>query len=212
MVIQNKRKLLNRLAKAYPNPSTELLFTSPYELVVAVMLSAQCTDKKVNQVTPALFKRYPDFQSLAKAKLSELQTLIKPINYYLTKSKHLIAAAKVITEQFGGKIPETREALMKCPGIGQKTANVVLGELGHAKTFPVDTHVFRVSRRLGLASGKTVQEVEEELMQEFDAKYWHNLHHWLILHGRRVCKAPRPLCRECSLAEICPSYLIFVED
>jgi endonuclease-3 len=192
----------------YPNPRSELDFSNGYQLAAAVVLSAQCTDKKVNEVTPALFARYSDFGALARAKLADVERLIKPVNYYRTKSRNLIALGKEIGERFGGELPPTHAELITLPGIGNKTANVILSELGHARTFPVDTHVFRVSKRLGLAHGNTVEAVEGELRALFDPRSWRNLHHWLIFHGRRICKAGRPLCEACKLCDLCPSCRI----
>lgn len=201
----SKTRLLAILNQLYPEPKSELNFTSPYQLTVAVILSAQCTDKKVNQVTPILFKRYRTFRSLANAKLGELEQIIRPINYYKTKARNLIAMADRVTAEFEGALPPSRNALMELPGIGQKTANVIAGELGFEPTLPVDTHVFRVSHRLGLATGKTPERVEEQLKAQFEPRVWRPIHHWLILHGRRVCKAQRPLCGECQLSTLCPS-------
>ena len=202
---RKKDSFLTILSDLYPNPRSELNFKNPYQLLVAVVLSAQCTDKKVNQVTPSLFKQYKNFKVLASAKVTELQQIIKPINYYRTKAKNLIACALKITNEFSGKIPSNHEELILLPGVGRKTANVVLGELGHAQTLPVDTHVMRVSKRLGLSGGRNPLETEKELQAIFKPELWRNLHHWLILHGRRVCKARNPNCSECALRKLCPS-------
>ena len=199
-----KAKLIKILSKEYPNPKSELNFKNNYELLIAVILSAQCTDKKVNQVTPDLFKKYPDFKSLSAAKTSDLQKIIKPINYYITKSKNLIKTAIIISGSHNGTLPKTHAEMTNLPGVGRKTANVVLGELGYEKTFPVDTHVMRVSKRLGLSKHSKPDLVEEELKIHFKEDLWRNLHHWLILHGRRVCKAQNPSCNECKLAKYCP--------
>jgi len=203
-----KNELLKRFSELYPEPASELCFRNEYELLVSVMLSAQCTDKKVNQVTPRLFSEFSDFKKLSKAKITKLEALIRPINYYRTKAKHLVASAKIAEAKFKGRVPRSMAELRTMPGVGQKTANVVLNELGIEPTIPVDTHVFRVSRRLGLAKAKNVKLVEEELKAGFDSKYWRNLHHWLILHGRRVCKARNPLCSACELFSLCPSKRI----
>jgi endonuclease-3 len=191
------------LATLYPEVRSELDFSDDYQLLVAVMLSAQCTDKKVNQVTPALFLRYPDFTQLARAELAEVEELIRPINYYKTKSRHLLAAARQIVTEHGGRLPRHRAAVVALPGVGQKTTNVVLGELGVEPCLPVDTHVFRVARRLGLSAGKTPAAVEQDLTKRFHSSQWRNIHHRLIFHGRRVCKARAPLCQGCALAELC---------
>jgi len=198
-------KIIQQFKKLYPEPKTELNFRNPYELSVSVLLSAQCTDKKVNEVTINLFKTYPDFQSLSKAPVREIENIIRQVNYYKTKSKHLVQLGSIITEQHKGKLPSDHYILTTLPGIGRKTANVICSELGHSPAFPVDTHVFRVSKRLRLAEGSNVRSVEDELCKRFDKKVWRPLHHWLILHGRKVCKAQRPLCAECTLNRLCPS-------
>lgn len=200
--------IIRVLSKTYPEPKSELNFSNEYELLVAVVLSAQCTDKKVNEVTPLLFSKYPTPESLSLAKISSLESIIRPINYYKTKSRNLLGLGIMLYSDFKGKVPRTADEIRRLPGVGQKTANVVLGELGAAKTFPVDTHVFRVSKRLGFATANTREKVEEELKERFDRRLWRKLHHWLILHGRRVCKAQKPLCSECMLAKFCPSFPI----
>lgn len=199
------RELLKRLKVSYPDPRSELNFDGGYQLLVAVILSAQCTDKKVNEVTPLLFAAYPNFQALAKAPSRALEKIIRPINYYRTKALHLVRMARRISEEFNGVIPCTHEALQTLPGVGRKTANVVLGELGICPTLPVDTHVGRVSRRLGLTTAVDPAAVEQDLTAHFAPRYWRTLHHWLIFHGRRVCKAQHPLCPECVLRDLCPS-------
>lgn len=208
MESRSKAHLLKTFAALYPDPKSELNFVNPYQLLIAVMLSAQCTDKKVNEITPSLFSKFPSFAELSRARLAEIENIIRPINYYKTKSRHLIAAAKLIAQEFGGALPQSHDALTRLPGVGRKTANVILNELGIEPRFPVDTHVFRVSRRLGLARGGTPEAVEEELKRQFKSATWRNLHHWLILHGRRVCKAQRPACVACKLARVCPSATV----
>jgi endonuclease III len=204
---KNIDELLKEFAALYPDAKSELNFRGAYQLVISVLLSAQCTDKKVNEVTPILFKEYPNAKALASAELSTIEKIIRPINYHKTKAKHLIAAGNLMVSEYGGKVPRTRAALTSLPGVGQKTANVVLGELGIEPAFPVDTHVFRVSKRLGLAHSEKREVVEEELKKLFPPDSWRLLHHWLIFHGRRVCKAPTPQCSECSLATHCPSAI-----
>jgi endonuclease-3 len=201
----SKNKLLEILAKEYPSPKSELNFKNNYQLLVSVVLSAQCTDKKVNQITPDLFKAFPDFKKLSKARISSLEKIIRPINYYRTKAKNLIATGKIITNDLRGLIPQTHDEIINLPGVGRKTANVVLGEMGVEKTFPVDTHVMRVSKRLGLTSAVKPDKVEEELKVQFEPDLWRNLHHWLILHGRKICKAQNPNCTDCPLNKLCPS-------
>ena len=202
---QKKKTLISALAALYPEPRSELNFANHYQLLISVMLSAQCTDKKVNQVTPELFGSYSSFVTLSQAKLKDVERIIRPINYFKTKSKNLIATAKEVMERFDGEVPETHEELTSLPGVGNKTANVVLGELGIEPTIAVDTHVFRVSNRLGIAKGKTPLAVEQELKQRFPIESWRELHHRLIFHGRRVCKAQNPQCKECELSRDCPS-------
>ncbi len=203
-----KQKLLSQFQSLYPTTGSELNFKTPYQLVVAVSLSAQCTDKKVNEITPLLFEKYGDFSDLARAKLEAVEKIIRPINYYRTKSKNIISMAQTVLGDFSGKLPNTHEELITLPGVGRKTANVVLGELKITPAIPVDTHVFRVSKRLGLATGNTADAVELELQKAFPSELWYNLHHWLIYHGRRVCKAQRPLCEQCTLNSLCPSNSI----
>lgn len=202
---QTRARLLAILETLYPEPRSELDFSNEYELLIAVMLSAQCTDKKVNQVTPVLFKRYPNFKDLSRARVTDVATIIRPINYYKTKSENIVATAQRVTEEYRGKVPKTHEELTSLPGVGRKTANVVLGETGAVPSLPVDTHVFRVSNRLGLTSGKTPEAVERDLCALFPPTEWRNLHHRLIFHGRRVCKARNPDCELCELRKICPS-------
>jgi endonuclease-3 len=188
----------------YPNPQSELNFTNSYQLSISVLLSAQCTDKKVNEVTKVLFELYPDFKSLQKATLKSIEKIIRPINYYKTKSRHLIELANLVVNNFAGEFPLNRADAISLPGIGNKTANVILGEMKIEATLPVDTHVFRVSQRLGWAKGTTPAAIEMQLKARFPDEMWRNLHHWLILHGRKLCKAQRPLCSECPLLKLCP--------
>lgn len=200
-----KQALLREFARLYPDPQSELRFSNDYQLIVSVILSAQCTDKKVNEVTPALFKRYPSFRKLSQAKLSDVEILIRPVNYYRTKAKNLIAMAKSVCEQYRSRLPQTREELTALHGVGRKTASVILSEKGIEPAFPVDTHVFRVSRRLKLARSRDRDTVEKQVKVKFPPNTWRELHHWLIFHGRRVCKAQRPLCSQCTLSALCPS-------
>ncbi len=200
-----KKKILKILEELYPDPRSELNFVNEFQLTICVMLSAQSTDKKVNEIAPELFREYPDFASLAKAKLSSVEHIIRQVNYYKTKAKNLIATSAKVTKEYGGTLPRTHAELISLPGVGNKTANVILSEIGAASTFPVDTHVFRVAKRLGFASGENPHKVEEELKKLFEKRHWRNMHHWLIFQGRRVCKAQFPRCAECKLAPFCPS-------
>jgi endonuclease III len=194
------------LNQAYPNPKTELVHKNGYELVVAVMLSAQTTDKKVNQVTPKLFENYPAWQSLAQAKLTDLWPLIHAVNFYKGKGERLIQAAKKLTESFHGNIPDILSQLVTIPGIARKSANVILNELfNKAEGVVVDTHVTRVSQRLGLTTKTDPVKIEQDLMKLFPKHSWRNLSQALVLHGRYICIARKPKCEECVLNNICPS-------
>lgn len=198
--------IITILTKKYPALQSALIFHNPYECLISVMLSAQCTDKKVNEVTSTLFKKYDTPEKLSKAPLKDVEEIIHEVNYYKTKSKHITQTCKIITKDFNGKVPESFECLVSLPGVGQKTANVVLMELGIEDTFPVDTHVFRVSHRLNLSIAKDVKETEEELKKLIDKKYWKPMHHKLIWHGRLTCKAISPKCDECDLTSYCNFY------
>ena len=202
-MLKKTEEIVAILQRLYPNPRSELNFSNEYQLIVAVVLSAQCTDKKVNQVSPILFERFPNFAALMRARLTNVEEIIRPINYYKTKAKNLIALSKLVHKAHANLLPRNFEELIALPGVGRKTANVVLGELGVAHTLPVDTHVFRVSKRLGLASAATPEKVELELQKIFPSDLWRNLHHQLIFHGRRVCIAQRPRCGECALIKLC---------
>ena len=205
MTPKKRAALVEALAKLYPNPQSELNFKNEYHLLIAVMLSAQCTDKKVNQVTPELFSFYPTFAALSAARLEEVERIIRPINYFKTKSKNIIATANAVVERFRSKVPDTHSDLTSLPGVGNKTANVILSEKGIVPAFPVDTHIFRLSHRLGLSKGRTPDAVEADLRKAFPPGEWRNLHHRLIFHGRRVCGARSPKCSECVLKSICPT-------
>ena len=189
-----------------PVAESELNFKSPYQLLVAVMLSAQCTDKRVNLTIPAIFERYPDAESLSKASFEELFPLVKSISYPNSKTKHLIEAAKLIVEKFGGEIPSGIDELMSLPGVGRKTANVVTSITWGEPVIAVDTHVFRVSHRLGLSKGKTPLAVELDLEKHIAEELRPIAHHWLILHGRYTCTAQRPKCGTCPLSQWCREY------
>lgn len=205
-------QLPSMLRDAYPDASTELAFTNNYQLVIAVVLSAQCTDKKVNEVTPALFATYSSFKALAQAKLTAVEEIIRPINYYRTKARNIIALAEAVCRKHGGELPSCRAELISLPGVGRKTANVILCELGTEPALPVDTHVLRLANRLGLSAANTADRVEQDLTAIFPPDSWRHLHHALILHGRRVCKARRPLCNECALQRMCPSATLIAND
>jgi endonuclease-3 len=191
-----------------PAAETELLFDNPYQLLVAVVLSAQCTDKRVNLTTPALFAAFPDIPSLAKATPEEVFALIKSISYPNNKAKHLVALAIKVLSDFKGQIPMTVDELVQLPGVGRKTANVITSVIDHQPNMAVDTHVFRVSHRLGLVptTATTPLAVEKWLTKFFPAAQIHKAHHWLILHGRYTCVARNPRCENCGLQAICRYY------
>ncbi len=187
-----------------PNAETELLYDNPFQLLVAVILSAQCTDKRVNMTAPAIFQQYPDPASMAKASFDDLFPLIKSISYPNNKTKHLIGMATMLMEKYGGEVPLTVEELIKLPGVGRKTANVITSVVDQQPNMAVDTHVFRVSARIGLTVGaKTPLATEKQLIKYFPSELIHKAHHWLILHGRYTCVARNPKCRECGVQQAC---------
>jgi endonuclease-3 len=190
-----------------PNAETELHYSNTYELLVAVILSAQCTDKRVNMVTPAFFRRYPDLPALAKAEYEDVFELIKSISFPGNKSRHLLGMAQMVMKQFGGEIPMTVESLVQLPGVGRKTANVITSVVDKQPNMAVDTHVFRVSARIGLTVGaKNPLQTELQLIKFIPKDLVYIFHHWLILHGRYVCVARQPKCAECSLRPVCKYY------
>jgi endonuclease-3 len=203
---QRVAAILKGLDEAYPEAVCALDHKSPWELLVATILSAQCTDVRVNMVTPALFKRFPTPAAMSKATLPELEELIRTTGFYRNKAKSIQGAAKAVVERFGGKVPETLDELITIPGAARKTANVVLGvSFGKAEGVVVDTHVFRISRRLELAKGDTPQEVERELMKVLPQDRWISFSHQIIHHGRKVCDARKPKCEQCNLEMLCNS-------
>lgn len=198
----SKKAILAELKRLYPDAGPELNFSNPYETLVATMLSAQCTDKQVNKVTPAVFARYPDAAAMAAAPVEELFPMVKSCGFK-SKASNIIAACKILVEKHGGEVPGTMEELTALPGVGRKTANVVMANAFKVPAIAVDTHVFRVSNRLGLAEAEDVLNTEKQLMRAIPKADWCDAHHWLIFHGRRVCKAQRPLCDECTLRDMC---------
>ncbi|MDE3234966.1 MAG: endonuclease III [Bacteroidota bacterium] len=191
-----------------PNAETELIYDNPFQLLVAVILSAQCTDVRVNLTTPKLFENYPDPSSLAQASFEELFPLIKSISYPNNKTKHLIGMANMLLAKFNGEVPMTVDELVQLPGVGRKTANVITSVIDQQPNMAVDTHVFRVSKRLGLVTqtANTPLAVEKQLIKEIPEGLVHKAHHWLILHGRYTCLARSPKCDECGLKEVCVYY------
>ncbi len=203
------RFVIDYFEKNMPVAETELEFRDPYQLLVAVILSAQCTDKRVNLTTPAIFKKYPDVRSLSKASIEELFPFIKSISYPNNKTKHLLGMAKKVVADFGGEIPMTVEELVQLPGVGRKTANVITSVIDRQPNMAVDTHVFRVSKRIGLVprSASTPLAVEKELLKNIPEALVHKAHHWLILHGRYTCVARNPKCEQCGLRAACLYFL-----
>ncbi|MEI8098955.1 MAG: endonuclease III [Sediminibacterium sp.] len=190
-----------------PEAETELLYDNPFQLLVAVILSAQCTDKRVNLTTPAIFERYPNAAKMAKASFDDLFPIIKSISYPNNKTKHLIGMANMLMTQFAGEVPMTVDALTQLPGVGRKTANVITSVIDKQPNMAVDTHVFRVSARLGLTTNATTPlAAEKQLIKNIPAELVHTAHHWLILHGRYTCLARSPKCEECGLQAICKYY------
>jgi endonuclease III len=193
------------LERHYPHARTALEHHNPYQLLIAVILSAQCTDARVNTTTPVLFERYPKPGDLAKAKQRDVERIVKSCGFFRAKSRNIIAAARDLTERFGGSVPEKREELESLAGVGRKTASVVLANAFGEPALAVDTHVFRVAHRLGLTTGKTPRDVEEDLTAVVPRAKWGLATHWLILHGRALCKAARPLCERCPENALCPT-------
>jgi endonuclease-3 len=202
-------EIYDRLTAAYPDAHCALDFKTPFQLLIATILSAQCTDKRVNMVTPALFKRYPTPEALANANVEELEELIKSTGFFRNKSKSLIGMATAVDASHAGLIPDTMESLVKLPGVGRKTANVILGNAyDKNEGVVVDTHVGRVSKRLALTKQTDPVKVEQDLMKLFPRERWTMLSHLLIEHGRQICEARRPKCEVCFLNDICPSSLV----
>lgn len=201
------RAVMERFAQSMPAPKTELRYDTPFHLLLAVILSAQCTDKRINQITPALFEAYPTPESLACARHEDVFEYIRSVSYPNNKTKLIIGAAQTLVEQFGGEMPSDIDSLMKLPGVGRKTANVMLAVVYGKAAMAVDTHVFRVSERIGLTTGsKTPLQTELALTKNIPPEIIPDAHHWLILHGRYVCKARRPDCMNCFLTDICRHY------
>ena len=198
-----REEIFRRLKGLNPAPQTELQYRTPFELLVAVVLSAQATDKSVNLATPRLFAAAPTPQALLALGQDNLETYIRTIGLYRTKAKNLVAACAILVEQHGGEVPRERAALEALPGVGRKTANVILNTAFGEPTIAVDTHIFRVSNRTGIAPGKNVVEVENRLLKFVPEAYRKDAHHWLILHGRYVCKARRPDCPTCVIRDLC---------
>ena len=204
-------KLIKIWPKIYPAAHTELNFKTPLELLIATILSAQCTDKRVNMVTPALFKKYRSAKDYANAPPAELENAIKSTGFFRSKTKSIQGATSKIASKFGGNVPDSMEGLRELPGVGRKTANVVLGNaFGKNEGIVVDTHVIRLSQRLGLTKHKDPEKIEQDLMKLVPEEHWTNWSHWLIWHGRRRCYARKPDCANCEVFKLCPSGKVFL--
>ena len=202
-------RIIKILRELYPQSHTALYFQNPLEILVATILSAQCTDKKVNEVTPGVFKKYQSAKDFAEADLRELEKEIRPTGFYRNKAKNIQAAAQKIEKDFSGKVPSSMDDLLTLPGVARKTANIVLSSAYHkAEGIAVDTHVKRLSQRLGLSDEKNPDKIERDLMDVVPKKEWLHFNYMLVNHGRKICKAKKPLCRECRLNQLCPSAQI----
>lgn len=205
-MVKDTHKILDELAALYPDARPALEYNSPYELLVAVILSAQCTDERVNKVTRVLFKEHNTPRTMLELTQAELEKYIFSCGFYRNKAAHILSASRDITDKFGGEVPSTLEELQTLAGVGRKTANVVYAVAFGGDAIAVDTHVFRVSNRLGIAEGKTPEKVEEGLNAAIPKELWSKAHHWLIYHGRRVCHSQKPDCVNCTLKEYCNFY------
>lgn len=206
MTKEEAQEIIRILDKDHPNAKSELDSSNPFELLIATILSAQTTDAQVNKATPALFEKYPRPEDLAQADLDELQAMIKNIGLYRNKSKNIRSTAAILVEKFDAEVPDNMEDLLTLPGVGRKTANVVLSNAFGVPSIAVDTHVFRVSNRLGLSKSDSVEECEKDLMIILNKNIWSKAHHLLILHGRYTCKARNPQCQECNVRDHCRYY------
>jgi len=200
------KEVIKILLELYPDAKAELNFSNPFELLIATILSAQTTDVQVNKVTYKLFKDYKTPQEFIKMSEEELAEKIKSLGFYKNKSKNILATCRILVEKYNGQVPKTREELMQLPGVGRKTANVVISNAFGKPAIAVDTHVFRVSNRIGLAHSDNVFDTEKDLMNNIDENMWSKAHHLLIFHGRRICKSRKPLCEKCPLTDYCLFY------
>ncbi|WIF94973.1 endonuclease III [Caminicella sporogenes] len=200
------KEVLKILNDMYPDAESELVYSTPFELLISTILAAQCTDKRVNSVTKELYKKYNTPQKFLELNEQELGEMIKSCGFYRMKSKNILNTCKILVEKYNSKVPDTIEELMTLPGVGRKTANVVVSNAFGKDAIAVDTHVFRVSNRIGLANSGDVFETEKQLMENIDKKLWSKAHHWLIYHGRRVCKARKPNCKICPISKYCLYY------
>ena len=192
------------LIDTYKDAKCGLDYTSPFYLVVALILAAQCTDKRVNEITPLFFKRFPTIEDVKNASIEDVINIIRPCGFYKNKAHSIIESARIVCDEFNGKVPNTMEDLTKLCGIGRKSANIILQEcFGKIEGIAVDTHVTRISRKIGFSNGKTQIQIENELLKRFDKKYWGKINHVLVLHGRAICIANRPKCDECPISNLC---------
>jgi len=210
---QRAAEIIKRLKKAYPNAHCALNHSNAFELLIATILSAQCTDERVNIVTADLFRKYHGPEDYLKVEQTELEKDIHSTGFFRNKSKNIQGACRRLIDEFGGQIPRSMDEILTLPGVARKTGNVVLGNaFGIASGIVVDTHVGRLSQRLGLTTNENAEKIENDLLQLVPKRYWIMFPHWLITHGRQICTARKPKCRQCVLANICPSYKIFVES
>ena len=200
---KNRSLVLSLLEKEYSNTTTALVFKTPFQLLVSTMLAAQSTDVQVNKITGPLYQKYPDALAFAGLDATDLESEIKSVGLFRNKAKNIVAMSRELKEKFNGEVPKTREQLEALPGVGRKTANVVLSVGFNIPAFAVDTHVFRVSNRIGLAKANDVRKTEEQLMKRIPREKWGEAHHWLIWHGRKICKAQNPLCDACTIVAYC---------
>lgn len=198
--------VLDKLYEMYPGAVSELNYQTPFELLISTIMAAQCTDKRVNQITKGLYQKYNTPEAMLTLSEEELGEKIRSCGFYNTKARNILATCRILMEEYNGEVPQSREELIKLPGVGRKTANVVISNVFGQPAVPVDTHVFRVSNRIGLANADNVEDTEEQLMKNIPKAKWSESHHWLIYHGRRICKARKPLCQICPLTEECLYY------
>lgn len=202
---QRAAEILRRLAKRYPDPEPALTWADAWELLVATVLAAQCTDERVNKVTPVLFGRWPNIADMARADVAEVEDVVRSTGFFRNKAKNLVAAARLVMEEFGGEVPRSMAELIRLPGVARKTANIVLSNAFHVhEGIAVDTHVKRLSFRLGLTTNTEPVRIEKDLMPLFPREAWGDINHFLVYYGREVCKAQKPRCEACELADICP--------
>lgn len=203
---QRASKIIKILQQEFPNAKSALKSQNPFEFLVAVILSAQCTDERVNKTTPGLFGKWPTPKHLASAKVSDVEKVVKPLGFFRNKTKSIMGCAKDLVERHGGNVPDKREALESLPGVGRKTANVVLGNIFHQPALAVDRHVMRVSKRIGLTKKSNPEKIEEDLCKIIPKQHWALTTNLLVLHGRKTCKAPKPLCQQCRIASFCDYF------